>query len=79
MIPPAPKRTETKFTFRLLQVFDGLGPALTPEQRTDRVSKILAPQTLRTVKEERKQTGTGEQGDIDGGTSTTRLPGKSKA
>jgi hypothetical protein len=31
MIPLAPKRTETKFTFRLLQVFDGLDPALTPE------------------------------------------------
>jgi hypothetical protein len=64
-----------KPAFRLLQAFDGLDPGLTPEQRIDKVSQILAPHIFRTTKEKRRQTGRDGQGDIDVGTPTANPPG----
>lgn len=78
LIPDAPKKTETKFTFRLVQLFNALDPSLTPDERFERVSKILAPHILRTIKEKRKQSGTSDQGGSGTQTPSPKAPRKPK-
>ena len=43
LLPLAPKKVETKFTFQLVLIFDALNPQVTPEERIDSAAKILAP------------------------------------
>ncbi|CAG0946604.1 hypothetical protein ANRL1_03133 [Anaerolineae bacterium] len=78
LVPHAPKKTETRFTFRLVQLFDALDPALTPDERFERVSKILAPHILRTIKEKRKQSGTSDQNGFGTVTPSPKVPRKPK-
>ena len=78
LVPHAPKKTKTKFTFRLVQLFDALDPSLTPDERFERVSKILAPHILRTIKERRKQSGTSDEGGSGTKTPSPKGPRKPK-
>ncbi len=56
-IPLAPRKQESKASFLLTEIFDKLDPNLTPEQRWERVAKILAPHVLRTIERQRRNVG----------------------
>lgn len=53
----APEKKETKFSFTIAQFFNWIDPNLTPEQRWEKVAKILAPAVLRTIEDQRKRIG----------------------
>jgi len=55
--PNAPKKKESKFTDYLLEIFDAINPSLTPEQRWAEVAEIVAPHTVKIIREKLKQSG----------------------
>jgi hypothetical protein len=59
LLPHAPKKKESRVTFLLLEIFDAINPNLTPAERLDKASEILAPYILEVIKKKRKQSGTG--------------------
>jgi len=69
LLPQAPKKPESVITYQILQIFNAFDPSLTPDQRFDRVAKILAPHILKKIIKIRRENGNNH-------TQNTELPNK---